>query len=403
MKTKSLFIAISLVLTGVTVIAQQKPFTLSGTIKGFTDSYLYLNYEVGSDGTRKMDSSYVKNNRFSFAGELNEPAHAYILADRQGRLRDKIIDIYLSPAKMELTLDYNSFSESVVLKGSGVQDEAEILKKSKAGILAELKPLQAAYDKANMEYINARREGKDEKTLEELKNKATEAQDAMDPYYEQTGKKDVEFMDKYPSSFVTASLLRYKISGMPLAEGEARYAKLTQEVKSSNLGQQIKKELDGLRMGSPGATAYIFSAKELRGDNLSLADYKGKYVLIDFWASWCVPCRKGNPHLLQLYSKYKNKGFEIIGISDDDSNPDAWKKAVEKDGIGVWKHVLRGLKFDGTNFDRTNDISENFGIHTLPTKILIDPDGVIIGRYGGGGENDEAMDKKLAEVFKDKG
>jgi thiol-disulfide isomerase/thioredoxin len=153
-------------------------------------------------------------------------------------------------------------------------------------------------------------------------------------------------------------------------------------------------------MGSPGAKAYVFSSKELRGEPLSLADYKGKYVLVDFWASWCVPCRAGNPHLLSLYKKYKDKGFEIIGISDDDGNSEVWRKAVEKDGIGVWKHILRGLKSDGKgNFDRTNDISEHYGIHSLPTKILIDPDGIIVGRYGGGGESEEVMDKKLSEIF----
>jgi len=208
-------------------------------------------------------------------------------------------------------------------------------------------------------------------------------------------------MDKHPASFVTASLLRYRISGMPLKEGEERYNKLAAEIKKSSLGEEIKKELDGLRMGSPGAKAYVFASQELRGTPLSLSDYKGKYVLLDFWASWCVPCRKGNPHLLSLYSQYKDKGFEIIGISNDDNNNDAWKKAVEKDGISVWKHVLRGLKWDGKgNFDRSNDISDNFGIHSLPTKILIDPNGVIIGRYGGGGDTDEAMDKMLAEVLK---
>lgn len=114
-----------------------------------------------------------------------------------------------------------------------------------------------------------------------------------------------------------------------------------------------------------------------------------------------MPCRKGNPHLLSLYSKYKEKGFEIVGVSDDDSNHDAWKKAVAKDGIGVWKHVLRGLdmKKRMNGEENPEDISDYYGIHSLPTKILIGPDGVILGRYGGGGENDEAMDKKLKEIF----
>ena len=123
--------------------------------------------------------------------------------------------------------------------------------------------------------------------------------------------------------------------------------------------------------------------------------------MVDFWASWCGPCRKGNPHLLSLYSKYKDKGLEIIGVASDDSDPEAWRKAVAKDQIGVWKHILSGLRrLPNGTYDKSEDIGDQFGIHTLPTKILIDPKGVIIGRYGGGGENDEAMDKKMEEIFK---
>lgn len=173
------------------------------------------------------------------------------------------------------------------------------------------------------------------------------------------------------------------------------------DVQQSSFGKEIKKELDGLRSGSPGSAAYVFSKTDINGQPLSLRDYKGKYVLVDFWASWCVPCRKGNPHLKTLYAKYKDKGLEIIGISDDDGRPEEWKKAVAQDGIGIWKHVLRGLDMEKRQRKEPNpeDISDHYGIHSLPTKILIDPNGMIIGRYGGGGENDEAMDKKLAEVM----
>ena len=86
--------------------------------------------------------------------------------------------------------------------------------------------------------------------------------------------------------------------------------------------------------------------------------------------------------------------------SIDDGHPDAWKKAVEKDGTGVWKNVLRGLKqLPGYQFDRSKDINEPYGIQSIPTQILIDLTGMIIGRYSGGWEDDEAMDKKLAEIF----
>ena len=267
--------------------------------------------------------------------------------------------------------------------------------------MTQLKPYSEAYDKASKVYREAIQAKKDEATLETLKEKANMAKDAMDPYYAQMRKIDEEFMDKNPGSFVTASLLRFAVTRMPLKEGQERYNKLSDAVKKTGLGKEIKNELDELLAGSPGATAFQFASTELRGEELKLTDYRGKYVLIDFWASWCVPCRKGNPHLLALYSKYKDKGFEIIGVSDDDNNLPAWEKAVNQDGIGVWKHVLRGLKrVDGPEmYDRSASISDKYGISSLPTKILVDPKGVIIGRYGGGGEDDEAMDKKLSEIF----
>jgi thiol-disulfide isomerase/thioredoxin len=147
--------------------------------------------------------------------------------------------------------------------------------------------------------------------------------------------------------------------------------------------------------------AHEFTKQDINGQTLSLASLRGKYVLLDFWASWCGPCRKGNPHLKSLYSKYKDKGLEIVGVSDDDRDLAAWKKAVEQDGIGIWRHVLRGLDMEKRMANQPNpdDISDYYGIHSLPTKILIDPQGKIIGRYGGGGEDDEAMDKKLASIF----
>ncbi len=394
---KYISLSTGLFMFAVMSTAQEKPFTIKGRIEGKTSGYIYLGYTG-----RKIDSSLIENGSFSFKGTLTGPAQASLMMDRNGRSFDKYAQLYITPGNMQLTVPYNNFTDGIVLKGSPVQAEADALKKSKAPIMKQLKPYSDAYNKANNAYIEARREKKDEATLERLKEVTTVAKDAMDPYYAELRKKDEEFMNKYPASFVTASLLRFSVTRMPLEEGEGRYSKLTDEVKNSDIGKAIKQELDELRAGSPGAKAFVFASKELRGVPLSLSDYKGKYVLLDFWASWCVPCRKGNPHLLSLYSRYKDKGLEIIGVSDDDSNPDAWQKAVDKDQIGVWKHVLRGLKrVDGPEmFDRSASISDRYGISSLPTKILVNPDGVIIGRYGGGGEDDEAMDKKLAQIFK---
>jgi thiol-disulfide isomerase/thioredoxin len=397
---KQFLLSVCMLMLTSFAIAQTKPFTIKGKMDGKNDGCIYLTYPNEQTKTVVLDSVLVDKGEFKFKGNLSGPSQAMLMMDRKGRTYDKILPLYIVPAEMKLKVDYDRFSDGE-LKGSSVQDEADQLKKAKAALMAQMKQLQDAYTKANVVYSEAVKAKKDEATLATLKIMVDSANNAMEPMREQLRKLDVAFMDKNPSSYVTATMLRVMIGRMLVQEGEKRYNSLADEVKNSRLGQELKNALEALRMGSPGSTAYVFAAKEFRGAPLSLADYKGKYVLIDFWASWCVPCRKGNPHLLSLYSKYKDKGFEIIGVASDDGNESAWAKAIEKDQIGVWKHVLRGYDAGKQSRGEKNplDISDNYGIQTLPTKVLIDPQGIIIGRYGGSGENDEAMDKRLAEIL----
>jgi thiol-disulfide isomerase/thioredoxin/acylphosphatase len=398
---KKLFFVAALALAGITAKAQSGPFEIKGTIKGEHNGYVYLMYSPG-ERNAKTDSSLVKNGQFSFRGELPHPVSATVLLEKVKAWtgREDMGRLFIEPGKMQLTITKGNL-KAAKLTGSASQKENEEVEAIMEGPKEKMKDLNAAYDKANDEYRAAMKAGKDEATLEQLKEKATAIKDKMDPFYAEMRSGMLNWMKQHPASWVTAHNMRFYVSSMKLDESEALYAKMPEAIRQSAAGLNLKKEIEGLRMGSPGSIAHGFTKKDINGQDLSLSDFKGKYVLVDFWASWCVPCRKGNPHLLSLYSKYKDKGFEIIGVSDDDSNHEAWKKAVAKDGIGVWKHVLRGLdmKKKMAGEENTNDLSDYYGIHSLPTKILINPEGVIVGRYGGGGENDEAMDKKLKEVF----
>ncbi|MDR6784663.1 thiol-disulfide isomerase/thioredoxin [Pedobacter africanus] len=359
----------------------QKNFSIKGKIRGKKAGYVYLSYPVGE--TYKTDSAAIRNGSFLFKGKLAEPSRANLAASRNIRDFDdpNMTSVFIEPAAMEAMVTYGAFKK-LVLKGSVSNDEFATLDRKKAPIQKEMEPVLAAYRK------------------EKDHEKAAAIREQFEPFNARMDKIDEAFIRTHPDSYISAYLMRFKMSSMKLVEAKAIYNTWTEKIKSSAAGKEVYKEILELESGSPGSVAKAFSATDINGEKLSLADLKGKkYVLVDFWASWCVPCRKGNPHLLSLYSKYKDKGLEIVGISDDDSNPAAWKKAVEKDQIGVWKHVLRGVKISGKDYDTTNDISKGYGIHSLPTKILIDKEGVIVGRYGGGGENDEAMDKKLAEIF----
>lgn len=399
---KHTLFAVPLVLLQVAAMAQQQqPFTLKGDIKGLPDRYVYLSYANGTD-RYGMDSTMSKNGKFTFHGQLVQPVEGRMFVDKKAAMYGKgdFTSFFMDAAPMELKSSTGKLKDAK-LTGSQSQADQEKLTAARAPVQKKLKPLSDAFEKLNDEYITASRAKKPDAVLESYKTKLDGIKAKMEPYYDEMEKIDKAFLDQNPNAYVSAQLLRYRVSSMPLAEGEAYYAKMSPAMQQSFDGLEIKKELDGLRAGSPGSTAYEFTKTDINGKTISLADFKGKYVMLDFWASWCGPCRKGNPHLKELYGKYSAKGFEIIGISDDDSSPDAWKKAVAQDGIGIWRHVLRGLDWSKRekNLPNPEDTSDYYGIHSLPTKILIDPKGMIIGRYGGGGEDDEAMNKKLKEIF----
>lgn len=396
---KEIRLSIIFCLITLSAFAQNAIFNIKGTINWRNSGYVYLSY-VNKNGKNIADSCAIINQSFQFTGEINEPKNAYLRSSLKIRNMEdpNFTSFFIEPGNMKLEItegDYKNFK----LTGSKTQDEANQLSKLKASINDELKPYYKEYKVANEAYTKAVKE-KLPQAEQDLHHKmANMIRDKFEPFNKRLDQIDYTFISKNPNSYLSAYLMIFKVSDLPLDSVELFYNGFSLKVKQSSFGKQILDEIVKLKKGAPGAMATVFSTVDIEGKPLSLADFKGKYVLLDFWASWCVPCREGNPHLIKLYAQYKAKGFEIIGVSDDDSKPELWKAAVAQDGIGMWKHVLRGLKRTADGFDRTKDISENFGIHTLPTKILIDKEGKIIGRYGGGGESDEAMDKKLAELF----
>ncbi len=135
-----------------------------------------------------------------------------------------------------------------------------------------------------------------------------------------------------------------------------------------------------------GSMAPDFSLPKADGTPFSLSKLRGKYVLVDFWASWCGPCRKENPQVVALYNKYKDKGFEILGVSLDEDK-EAWLKAIEKDRL-TWIHVsdLKGWQ---------NEAARLYNVNAIPMTYLIDPDGVIIAK----GLRGPALEAKLQELL----
>ncbi len=132
-----------------------------------------------------------------------------------------------------------------------------------------------------------------------------------------------------------------------------------------------------------------FTQNDVNEKPVSLSSLRGKYVLVDFWASWCGPCRQENPNVVKAFNQYKDKGFTVLGVSLDQKK-EPWLKAIEKDQL-TWTHVS-DLKY------WQNEVAVQYGINAIPASFLLDPNGRIIGKNLRG----EALTKKLAELMPDK-
>lgn len=197
----------------------------------------------------------------------------------------------------------------------------------------------------------------------------------------------LKFAQDRPSSFIPFFILQFNVVQEPTIEllTAAKDAALKANPNSKYTEIIVQRYNDEARLMIGGVAPEINLAQP-EGSNLALSSLRGKYVLIDFWASWCGPCRKENPNNVAMYNKYKDKGFEIYGVSLD-QDPLRWKKAIEADGL-TWKHVsdLKGW---------SSSAGQTYNIRSIPATVLIDPTGKIIAK----GLRGEELEAKLAEIF----
>lgn len=164
------------------------------------------------------------------------------------------------------------------------------------------------------------------------------------------------------------------------------FKSLDKKVRKTTQGQIFERYLKALENNAVGKKASSITQFDLDGSPYGLSDLRGQYVLVDFWASWCPPCREENPKLVKLYEEFKDKNFEILGISFD-KEFENWEKAVKEDNL-TWKHIS---DLQGWN----NYASLVYGVKAIPQNILVDPDGVVIARNLHGDD----LRKKLMEVL----
>ena len=196
------------------------------------------------------------------------------------------------------------------------------------------------------------------------------------------------FIKTNPKSFTAIYLLKVMVSKMPADKGEALYQLLGTKYKATSYGTDIKTKINAGRVTAIGKVAPDFEQPDTAGKIVKLSDLRGQYVLVDFWASWCVPCRAENPNVVKAYEKYHDKGFTVLGVSlDQPGRKEAWLKAIHQDHL-TWMQVS-DLQF------WNNTVAKLYGINSIPQNFLLDKEGKIIARNIRG----EELNAKLAEIF----
>lgn len=356
------------------------PFSVKGTLKDANGKKIYLHYLI--DEKPVIDSTVISNGTFIFKGKLSVPvvSASIVFGNMNDRRNMKWCYIFLEPAALKVSLSLEDFQHPIV-KGSLAQSQFDEMS---AQIESATKEMHRLHDAVGTE-----------KNIE-LRNKLSARQDSCE---EIINNAQIKFIKNHPDSYVAPYLMRFNIGHMTYKDANAAYQAFSPNVKKYGpYIKEIEDELADMKKVCPGEPAPDFTTTDINGNKVSFSEMKGKYVLLDFWASWCVPCRRSFPHVKALYNKYKDKGLDVFCVGDNDSSPDKWREAIKKDGVDMFHHVLRGMKMtiaDGKyNMDKTNDISSKYAIHYLPTKYLIDKDGKIIGKFA-----DEELDAKLKEIF----
>lgn len=365
-------------------------FTLNGLVSGLDSGKMYLSY---FNATKKItDSAIINKGEFFFKGLIDEPVKAQ-LSDNKKLMRDDyrnyLSDFYIEPAEMTITLVNNHFANSK-LKGSKTDEEYKLF-------YNELNPVLSSIQRL-----------KNEIRLESKPNMILT--DSLVFYKKKSKEISSNFILDHKHSLIAQKAI------MELSVNEeigpdsslSMLNSLSRSIQHYPTFQKAKAAYIAEINSAPGHKAEDFKRKDVNGKNIRLSSFKGKYILLDFWASWCIPCREATPHIKELFKKYNSKGLEVIAISCD-AKYDDWLNAIRADRLEKFINILSFTEND-MNFLKTHDkvgdasyegeLRKQFNLMPIPVEILINKEGVIIGRYGATEKQSlNMLDIKLTEIF----
>lgn len=373
MKKNSILTLVALLITGLSAFAgPYKGFIISGTITGKTTGEVYLTHEY--KGVAHTDSAIIKNGRFVLKGFTPEVLFYTIKLTTSDT--DRNSNTFLLGNRMvTFKAKYDSLFKAHI---TGLPDNDVYL----SFYNHAWKPVTDSAGKIYRRLDIANHGGKVE--LDSATRKKFDDEFAGLNKFDQNVVST--YVEKHKNSIATAAIIFDRFITYFEFEPAAKVFKiLPLRVQNSVFGKQIKEAVRIDALTSIGKPAPDFTQPDTAGKIIDLKNLRGKYVLVDFWASWCGPCRKENPNVVAAYNKYHDKGFEIVSISLD-NNKRSWIKAIQADGLS-WMHVsdLKGWK---------NAAAAQYGVKLIPQNFLLDKDGKIIARNLRGA----ALAKKLSEI-----
>lgn len=314
-----------------------------------------------------VDTVKIENGKFELKGNVTEPSfHLLQIQDKEGK-----IPFILENGEIKVIVDKDSIHKSKI-SGTYNNDEFSKFNIEMVKVQKEFQKKMMAFQQANMQKMQSAQQKKDTLAINQLMKEYQKIEKEGAKFY-------INYAESHPKAFISSVILDGMLNGPETDVEKIKkiYNNLEESLKNTKIGKSVKSKLDKLNapslLNSPevGNVAPDFKAPNPEGKVISLKESLGKVTIIDFWASWCGPCRAENPNVVALYKEFHSKGLNIIGVSLDEDK-DKWKAAISKDHL-MWTQISNLKEWD-------EPIASLYNVKSIPATFILDAKGTIVAK-----------------------